>query len=35
LFMKDMKSSYGIVINRGKRVELLTDRIVQIPVQYI
>ena len=35
LFMKDVKSSYGIVINRGKRVELLTERIVQIPVQYI
>ena len=35
LFMKDVKSSYGIVINRGKRVELLTDRIIQVPVQYI
>jgi len=35
LFMKDLGSNYGIVINRGKRVELLTDRIVQIPVQYV
>ncbi len=35
LFMKDLSSPYGIVINRGKRVEMLTDRIVQIPVQYI
>jgi len=35
LFMKDMSCAYGIVINRGKRVELLTDKIVQIPVQYI
>jgi len=35
LFIKDVKCNYGIVINRGKRVELLTDRIVQIPVQYI
>jgi predicted AAA+ superfamily ATPase len=35
LFIKDVKSNFGIVINRGKRVELLTDRIVQIPVQYI
>lgn len=35
LFMKDLGSVYGIVINRGKRIELLTDRIVQIPVQYI
>ena len=35
LFMKDLNCAYGIVINRGKRVELLTDKIVQIPVQYI
>ncbi len=35
LFMKDLGSVYGIVINRGKRVELLTDRIIQIPVQFI
>ena len=35
LFMKDLSSDYGVVINRGKRVELLTDRIVQIPVQYV
>ena len=35
LFMKDLSCAYGIVINRGKRVELLTDKIVQIPVQYI
>jgi len=35
LFMKDLSCAYGVVINRGKRVELLTDKIVQIPVQYI
>ena len=35
LFMKDLNCTYGIVINRGKRVELLTDSIVQIPVQYV
>jgi predicted AAA+ superfamily ATPase len=35
LFMKDLSCAYGVVINRGKRVELLTDRIVQIPVQYV
>ncbi|WGZ96405.1 MAG: DUF4143 domain-containing protein [Candidatus Thiothrix putei] len=32
-FLTDTNSRYGIVINRGKRVELLTDKIVQIPVQ--
>jgi len=32
-FLADTNSRYGIVINRGKRVELLTDKIVQIPVQ--
>lgn len=26
---------YGILINRGKRPELLTERIIQIPVNYI
>jgi len=35
LFMQDLGSVYGIVINRGKRIELLTDRIIQIPVQFI
>jgi predicted AAA+ superfamily ATPase len=35
IFMKDLGCAYGVVINRGKRVELLTDKIVQIPVQYI
>jgi len=35
VFMKDLSCAYGIVINRGKRVELLSDKIVQIPVQYI
>jgi predicted AAA+ superfamily ATPase len=34
-FIDDMKASYGIVINTGKRVELLTDRIIQIPVQCV
>ncbi len=31
----DMQSDYGIVINRGKRIELRTNKIVQIPVQYL
>lgn len=34
-FMNDLHAVYGIVVNRGKRIELLTDRIVQVPVQYI
>lgn len=34
-FIADVKCPYGIVINRGKRVELLTENIVQIPVQFI
>lgn len=34
-FMADTGASYGILINRGKRIELLSDRIVQLPVQYI
>ena len=34
-FISDVKCPYGIVINRGKRVEFLTGKIVQIPVQYI
>ncbi len=35
IFIRDLGCAYGVVINRGKRVELLTDKIVQIPVQYI
>ena len=34
-FIADVKSPYGIVINRGKRVEFLSEKIVQMPVQYI
>jgi len=34
-FMSDMKCNYAMVINRGKRVELLSERIIQIPVHYI
>lgn len=33
-FLAD-RGRYGILINRGKRPELLTDRIIQIPVNYI
>jgi predicted AAA+ superfamily ATPase len=34
-FMKDRQCPYGIVINRAQKIELITDRIVQIPVHYI
>jgi predicted AAA+ superfamily ATPase len=34
-FISDMQVDYGIVINRGKRVEQLSDKIIQIPVNYI
>ena len=34
-FLTDTKATYAILINRGKRIELLTDKIIQIPVNYI
>jgi len=34
-FLKDTKSSYGILINNAKRVEKLADNIIQIPVGYL
>ena len=34
-FLADTGSPYGLVINRGKRPELLTEKIIQIPVNYI
>ena len=34
-FLADTKAPYGILINRGKRVELLTEQIIQVPVNYI
>jgi uncharacterized protein len=34
-FIRDLNAKYGILINRGKRVERLTDKIIQIPVNYI
>lgn len=34
-FLADTKINYGLLINRGKRIELLTDKIIQIPVNYI
>ncbi|WP_299978153.1 DUF4143 domain-containing protein, partial [Desulfobacula sp.] len=34
-FLADTKTNYAILINRGKRIELLTDKIIQIPVNYL
>ena len=33
-FLADTKTNYGILINRGKRIELISDKIIQIPVNY-
>ena len=34
-FIADTNAELAILINRSKRIELLTDRIIQIPVNYI
>ncbi len=34
-FITDMKAEYGILINRGKRIEYIAEKIIQIPVNYI
>ncbi len=34
-FLDDTKTNYAILINRGKRIELLSEKIIQIPVNYI
>lgn len=34
-FIADMNCKYGILINRGKRIERITDKIIQVPVQYL
>ena len=34
-FINDMGCQYGIVVNRGKRIELLSSNIIQIPVNYL
>lgn len=33
-FLEDTKSSFGILVNNGKRVEMLNDNIIQIPLHY-
>ena len=34
-FIKDRQCGYGILVNRAQRVELITDKIIQIPVHYL
>lgn len=34
-FIADANAGFGILINRGKKIELLTDKIIQIPLHYI
>lgn len=34
-FISDTNADVGILINRAKRVEILTDKIIQIPVNYL
>ena len=34
-FIRDRHCSYGIVVNRGRGVEFITDKIIQIPVYYL
>ncbi|MBM9612687.1 DUF4143 domain-containing protein [Desulfobulbus rhabdoformis] len=34
-FMADTGAPYGILINRGRKVELLTEKIIQIPFNFI
>jgi predicted AAA+ superfamily ATPase len=34
-FIADLHAEYGILINRGKRIERITEKIIQIPVNYI
>jgi len=35
IFISDTHAKYGILINRGKRTERLSDKIIQIPINYI
>jgi len=34
-FIADLHAEYGILINRGKRIERLSEKIIQIPINYI
>ena len=35
IFIADTKAKYGLLINRGKRIERLSEKIIQIPVNFI
>ncbi len=35
ILLSDTGAPYGILVNRGQRVELLSQRIIQIPVHYL
>jgi len=35
IFISNLHAGYGILINRGKRIERLNKKIIQIPVNYI
>jgi hypothetical protein len=34
-FISDTRCNYGIIVNRAKRIEMITDQIIQIPVQFL
>jgi uncharacterized protein len=34
-FLHDTKAGYGLLINRGKRIERVAEKIIQVPVNYI
>lgn len=34
-FISDINADFGLVINRGQKIELLSKKIIQIPVNYI
>ena len=34
-FISDMNTDFGIVINRGRKIEQISEKIIQIPVNYI
>ncbi|MCK4378383.1 MAG: hypothetical protein KAW01_03520 [Deltaproteobacteria bacterium] len=34
-FIKGRQCSFGIIVNRGQRIEFITDKIIQVPVHYL
>ena len=35
IFISDLNADFGLVINRGQKIEFLSDKIIQIPVNYL